>query len=52
MAHTKKPVCSSIKKKYTKTTIHIVVRNISFRLTKQGYLSIEIPEIEAWREQE
>jgi hypothetical protein len=41
-------------KERAKATTHVVARNISinFRLTKQGYLTIEIPEIEIWREQQ
>lgn len=48
MAHRK-----NIIQKNTKTTIHMVAKNISitYRLHRQGYLTIEIPEIEIWREQ-
>jgi hypothetical protein len=48
MAHNKKQNTS---KKCT--TTRIVAKNISltYRMAKQGYLTLEIPEIEVWREQ-
>jgi hypothetical protein len=51
MAHNKKQNDS---KKGTKTATHIVAKNISltYRMAKQGFLTIEVPEIEIWREQQ
>jgi hypothetical protein len=41
-------------KKSKKTATHIVAKDIylTFRLARQGYLTLEIPEIEIWREQQ
>lgn len=50
MAHNK----NKGKKQATKTTTHVVTRNIfiTYRMHRQGYLTVEIPEIEIWREQQ
>lgn len=41
------------RKNSEKSTTHVVARNINitYRMHKQGYLTMEIPEIEIWREQ-
>jgi hypothetical protein len=42
------------RKNSSKTTTHVVAKNINltFRLNRQGYLTLSIPEVEIWREQQ